>query len=114
MKRIFIGLTVAGLATMLVAVSARGGSMAFDDKGNLFVADRDSGSILKFTSDGKRSTFASRLAPENLAFDRSGNLFVWDGNAILKFTPDGERSTFASGLALKLGTWLLTARAISL
>ncbi len=114
MKRIFIGLTVAGLATMLVAVSARGGSMAFDDKGNLFVADRDSGSILKFTSDGKRSTFASGLAPENLAFDRSGNLFVWDGNAILKFTPDGERSTFASGLALKLGTWLLIAPAIFL
>src|SRR5206468_2845144 len=110
MKRIFIGLTVAGLATMLVAVSARGGSMAFDDKGNLFVADRDSGSILKFTSDGKRSTFASRLAPENLAFDRSGNLFVTHtpskdtraevqgSDSILKFTPDGKRSTLVSGL----------------
>src|SRR6266480_2261618 len=99
MKRIFIGLTVAGLATMLVAVSARGGSMAFDDKGNLFVADRDSGSILKFTSDGKRSTFASRLAPENLAFDRSGNLFVTDhvSSSILKFTPEAKKSTFASG-----------------
>src|SRR5438874_13040294 len=99
MKRIYIGLTVAGLATMLVSVSARGGSMAFDDKGNLFVADRDSGSILKFTSDGKRSTFASGLAPENLAFDRSGSLFVWDNQVILKSTCDREKSTFASVLA---------------
>jgi uncharacterized protein YecT (DUF1311 family) len=31
-----------------------------------------------------------------IAFDRSGNLIVAEGNTILKFTPDGERSTFAS------------------
>src|SRR5213075_1646212 len=102
MKRIFIGLTVAGLATMLVAVSARGGSMAFDDKGNLFVTDHVSSSILKFTPEAKKSTFASGLAPERLAFDRSGNLFVTDtpskvtraevkgSDSILKFTPDGK------------------------
>ena len=33
-----------------------------------------------------------------IAFDRSGNLIVAEGNTILKFTPDGERSTFASGV----------------
>jgi hypothetical protein len=42
MKRIFIGLTVSGLATMLVSVSAQGGSMAFDGKGNLFEASGQS------------------------------------------------------------------------
>src|SRR4051812_32463251 len=43
MKRLFIGLTVASLATMLVSVSARDGRLAFDTVGNLFVADGQAG-----------------------------------------------------------------------
>ena len=35
--------------------------MAFDDKGNLFVADQEH-SIFKFTPDGNRSTFATDLS----------------------------------------------------
>jgi len=62
--------------------------MTFDGKGNLFVARPDSASILKFTSDGKRSTFASGLNDSNdMAFDDKDNLFVRDGNTIFKFTP---------------------------
>jgi sugar lactone lactonase YvrE len=72
--------------------------VAFDSAGNLFVSDSRSNSILKFTPDGKKSTFASGVAPLELVFDVSGNLFASDyyGHSILKFSPDGTRSTFAS------------------
>src|SRR5207248_3592493 len=100
LNRLSIALTVAGLATTLVPLSAHAArNLAVDDKGNLFVADTDSASILKFTSDGKRSTFASGLNDaSDMAFDDKGNLFVRDGNTIFKFTPEGVKSTFASGI----------------
>src|SRR5205823_2992644 len=100
LNRLFIVVTVTGLATMLAPVSAHAArNLVVDDKGNLFVADTDSASILKFTSDGKRSTFASGLNDANdIAFDDKGNLFVRDGNTIFKFTPEGVKSTFASGI----------------
>src|SRR6266496_4213340 len=98
MNKLFVALIVAGLGTILLSVSAHAArNLAVDDKGNLFVADTDS--ILKFTSDGKRSTFASGLNDANdMAFDDKGNLFVRDGNTIFKFTPEGVKSTFASGI----------------
>src|SRR5437867_8315651 len=100
LNRLFIVVTATGLATMLAAVSAHAArNLAVDDKGNLFLADTDSASILKFTSDGKRSTFASGLNDANeMAFDDKGNLFVRDGNTIFKFTPEGLKSAFASGI----------------
>jgi len=72
--------------------------LSFDGKGNLFVSDgavtdaKDS--ILKFTPDGKRSTFATGISSVGMAFDRSGNLFVSQGDSIFKFTPKGVKSTF--------------------
>src|SRR5438876_481985 len=98
MKRLFVAVTIACLGTILVSVSAHAArNLAVDDKGNLFVADTDS--ILKFTPDGKRSTFASGLNDANdMAFDDKGNLFLRDGNTIFKFTPEGVKSTFASGI----------------
>ena len=85
--------------------------MAIDGAGNLFVVDfvRDAGSsILKFTPDGKQSTFASGVSTRDygvdiLGLDDNSNLFVavFAGDAgcsILKFTPDGTKSTLASGL----------------
>src|SRR5207244_13468300 len=66
LNRLFIVVTVTGLATMLAAVSAHAArNLAVDDKGNLFVADTDSASILKFTSDGKMSTFAVGINDAN-------------------------------------------------
>jgi uncharacterized protein YecT (DUF1311 family) len=71
--------------------------LAVDGAGNIFVAEQDSHSILKFGPDATKSTFASELKPFDMALDRLGNLFVWDGDShsILKFTPDGTKSTFA-------------------
>src|SRR4029077_15321034 len=66
----------------------------------LQAAEYSSHSILKFSPDGTKTTFASGLEPEDLTFDRSGNLFVTDfgSHSILKFSPDGTKSTFACGL----------------
>jgi sugar lactone lactonase YvrE len=73
--------------------------LAFDQAGNLFVAD--GGAIYKFTPAGVRTTFASGLSPSGLTFDSAGNLVVADGGsgAVYKFTPAGVRTTFASGLS---------------
>src|SRR6266542_69509 len=101
MEKLFVAVTIASLGTILISVSAHAArNVAFDDKGNLFVADADS--ILKFTSDGKRSTFASGLNDANdMAFDHKGNLFVREhvSGSLLKFTPDGKKSTFGSGVS---------------
>src|SRR5207247_9398633 len=71
-----------------------------DGRSNLLVSDGRSKSILKFTPDGTKSTFAPGVTPIELVFDHSGNLFVADdaNRSILKFTPDGNKSTFASHL----------------
>jgi uncharacterized protein YecT (DUF1311 family) len=97
MNKPFTSLIIAGLGTILFSASAQAARLAFDAAGNLFVPHGDS--VLKFTSDGKRSTFASGLNDANdMAFDDKGNLFVRDGNTIFKFTPEGVKSTFASGV----------------
>ncbi len=78
---------------------------------NLFAVDVDStgglnGKIDEFTPNGVRSIFASGLsAPLNMAFDKSGNLFVADEGtgALYKFTPAGVRTTFALGLPVPVG-----------
>ena len=86
-------------------------ALAFDSRGNLFVADgglRDTtlllgAAVYKFTPSGLRSTVASEndqvpVIPYGLAIDSADNLFVADGvsGSILKFTPSGVRTTFAS------------------
>ena len=104
MKKVFVAVTVAGLGTILLSISAHAGALAFDAAGNLFLAG-DGHSISKYVPDGTKSTFAAGLSPLRLSFDGKGNLFVSTGEAIdpkdsiLKFTPDGKRSTFATGIS---------------
>src|SRR5438034_1133112 len=100
MNKLFVALAVAGLATILVFINAYARNDAFDSKGNLFVGDAYSGTIFKYTPDGKKSTFASGVMPLELAFDRSGNLFAADyySHSIFKFAPDGSKCTFAADL----------------
>jgi hypothetical protein len=84
-------------------------NLAFNAVGNLFVSDEESRSILKFTPDGKKSTFATGFDPSGMAFDDKGNLFVADQeHSIFKFTPDGNRSTFANDLSTVGGSGFKT------
>src|ERR1700730_881088 len=87
-------------------------ALAFDRRGNLFVADLENcvptsgggcvppSNIFRFTPSGEKTTFASIQSSQlfGLAFDSSDNLFVSTGAAIIKISPDGTQSTFASGL----------------
>jgi hypothetical protein len=77
--------------------------LAFDDGGNLFEADQQSGNLYRFTPGGVRSTFATGLyEPQGLAFDDADNLFVTDAGsgAIYEYAPGGTRSTFATGITI--------------
>jgi outer membrane protein assembly factor BamB len=67
-----------------------------DGKGNLFVSDYGTRSIIKFTPDGNYDTFAQLdSSGGGLIFDSEGNLFVpfqWAGR-IDKLSPDGHTDT---------------------
>jgi hypothetical protein len=85
-------------------------ALAFNSSGTLFASTYNSytgiGYIIRFNSDGSRTTFASDLSnPIGLAFDSAGNLFEADAysDTIYKFTPTGVQSTFASGLNVPEG-----------
>jgi len=89
-------------------------AVAFDRKGNLFVANSGSGTIqmestiFKFAPDGTRTTFANLglSMPLSMAFDGASNLFVSNSLDILKFSPGGRQSTFASNVD---GVWALAS-----
>ena len=98
-------------------------ALAFDSRGNLFVADGGfafdlifGAAVYKFTPSGLRSTVVSendqvRVIPDGLAIDSADNLFVADGvsGSILKFTPSGVRTTFASGFVTDSGCCVIIA-----
>jgi sugar lactone lactonase YvrE len=79
-------------------------ALAIDATGNVYVAevtaaDTSSHAILKFSPGGTKSTFASALGDSwdwDLAVDRSGNVFVWNGHAVLEIDSSGTPTTFAS------------------
>lgn len=75
-------------------------ALAFDHSGNLFAASYPN-TILKFTADGTKSTFASDVfGSSGLVFDKAGDLFALgaDSNSIVKFAADGTKSIFATGI----------------
>src|SRR5262249_34791929 len=105
--------TSSGRQSTFASGLSRPRGLAFDDFGNLFVASMTcagtcQGTIVKITSGGVQSTFATlsqqNFQPEGVAFDQGGNLFVMaidltDPNlasTIFKFTPNGVQSTFGS------------------
>src|SRR5207245_9242646 len=69
----------------------------------LILAYAANSSIIKYTLDGKKSTFASHLGASyrgyDCVFDTANNLFVVDSvsKSIFKFASDGTKSTFATG-----------------
>ncbi len=74
--------------------------IAEDANGNVFVADRDNGSVRKITPTGTVTTFAQGYSqPNGLCVDPAGNVFVADAgsNSVEKTTPAGVITNFASG-----------------
>ena len=94
--------TPAGARTTFAAGLNQPTGLAFDNKGNLYVAQSGSGIITRYPLDfGTGSLFFGGLnSPTGLAFDGEGNLFVADEftNSIFKLTQGGGKTTFASGL----------------
>ena len=96
MKKLFLAVTIAGLGTILVSVSAQAGGLAFDAAGNLLWSTDILSS--RYTPDGTKSSSPRELKyPLGLSFDGQGNLFSQTGQrrirkarSILKFTPDGK------------------------
>ena len=75
--------------------------LAFDSKGNLFVADPSDSKIVKITPAGGQTDFATGIIPAGIAFDAGGNLFAIDRastGSILKYTPSGAMTTFVADL----------------
>ena len=122
--------TLAGVAGLFGSTDGAGSSARFDEPfgvavdsvGNLYVADASSNSIRKITPAGVTSTMAGLpggapgsadgtgsgagfSAPEGVAVDTAGNLYVADaGNdTVRKMTPSGVVTTLA-GLAGQVGS----------
>jgi sugar lactone lactonase YvrE len=75
--------------------------MAFDNAGNLFVADARNEQVFKIAPDKTWSVIATGFdLPYGVAVDNAGNVFVSDAsrNTIYKIAPDGTQSVFATGL----------------
>ena len=106
-------ITPAGVVTNFVANSfslAVPGPLAFDNAGNLFVADNLYGSIIKTTPAGVVTTFATGLnSPHGLRFAANGDLFVANttGGSVVRITPAGTVSSFASGTGIRMPAGLV-------
>lgn len=76
-------------------------AMAFDDVGNLFVAELGADQVSRVTPDGTASVFATGIAsPLGLAFDGFGDLLVASGDdaTVYKISSVGDVTPFITGL----------------
>ena len=86
-------------------------SLAIDDATNIYVVDQSNYTIRKITAGGEVSTFAGSvgvwgsadgttgtarfIAPESIAVDNLGNVYIGDYHTVRKITPTGVVSTLA-------------------
>ncbi len=94
----------AGIPTTGAFNSPRG--IAFDQAGNLYVADSGNGQLVQVGPGGDANSATYTVvaqglsAPKDVAVDRAGNLYVTDGNnEVLQFSP-------GSGGSFTQSTWL--------
>src|SRR5207245_73436 len=84
-----------GSVSTFATVTGLSQGLAFDSKGNLYVAIDNTDQIMKITPSGAVSLFATLPAGSvrrsGLAFDSSGNLYAatYSTNQISKISPDG-------------------------
>jgi uncharacterized protein (TIGR03437 family) len=76
--------------------------LAFDHRGNLYIADLGNARVRRVAPDGTISTAASTplVSPRNLASYSAGNLYIsdFDGQQIYKLGPDGALVSVVTGL----------------
>lgn len=95
-------ITPGGVGSVFASSGLNGpDQLAFDEAGNLYVANFNSSTVEEFTPGGVGSQFASvgLTNPNGLAFDISGNLYVANGGGIRtieEFTPGGVGSDFST------------------
>ncbi|WP_413730236.1 hypothetical protein [Sodalis sp. RH22] len=80
--------------------------MAYDMRGNLYVANWSAGTVLRFTPNGERVVFASGLSgPSGLAVSSTGDVYVasYNEDLVWRFTPNGDKTVFVQGLATPAG-----------
>jgi glucose/arabinose dehydrogenase len=97
-------ITPDGNYTVFASMPGLTEGLAFDKNGNLYAGVNTSsttvgpGAIIKIAPDGSTRIFASasNLAPEGIAFNSAGNLFVDSDSAdeINEITPDGNITPF--------------------
>jgi len=99
--------TLANGATSIFVSGLSGATgLVFDQSGNLYVSELNTGRIWKVLSNGSKSIYANGTGvPAGMAFDSSGNLFVanFQFNQIKKVLPNGNVSTFANTAAEPTG-----------
>lgn len=80
-------------------------ALAFDQAGNMYVANWSGGTVSKVDTAGNIKTFASIAgSPAGLAFDKQGVMYVSDyRSTIYRITADGKTSVFATGLHTPTG-----------
>ncbi len=96
--------TTANFSVFTTGMNAS--ALAVDNRDNLYGNDLGNGTIVKVTSKGAISTFASGLVqPFSLVADSRDNLYVSNPSkgCIYKITPAGVVSLFASGLRSPTG-----------
>lgn len=80
--------------------------MAFDTRGNLYVAEWSANRVSRIDSDGHRSIFAEGISgPSGLAISADGTIYVasYSLDEVYRFTASGVRSVYVTGLATPAG-----------
>ncbi|HWF47104.1 MAG TPA: hypothetical protein VG168_08870 [Bryobacteraceae bacterium] len=71
--------------------------LAFDQNGNLYIADNGNNAIRRITADGLIATVALIKAPVGLAIDGTGKLYTASGGVLYAFTLGGAPAVLAGG-----------------
>jgi sugar lactone lactonase YvrE len=71
--------------------------LAFDQNGNVYIADNGNNAIRRITADGSIATVAQIKAPIGLAIDGTGKLYTASGGVLYVFLLGGTPAVFAGG-----------------